>query len=397
MDEFPAHQPGGCGETLTKGAGCRGTMKRPALLAIALTSLALLAPGAASAALPAGFWGVVPAGSPTVAQLQTVRAGGVEGVRVPVNWLAVQSSPGVLPDWSSVDPSVRAAAEAGLNVLPFLNSPPQWAVAYEEVGGGAKAPRSLPVQTAAQRAGWREFLRLAVFRYGPGGSFWIENPQLPERPIRIWQIWNEENYKYFAARPSPAQYGKLVVASYADLRSADGGARIVLGGLFIRPQGGSSKPMPGRVKRAYLAADFLERMYRTTPGVRGKFLAIALHPYSYSYKELTTEIEEVRAALERAGDPGRAIWLTELGWSSGHPDAANGFNNFEKGPQGQARELTGAFSTLRAKAAAWRVRRVYWFSLIDAPGTCNFCDGTGLFGEGFVPKPAWSAYQRFSR
>jgi hypothetical protein len=198
-------------------------MKRSTLPILCLAILALLAPGTAAAALPAGFWGVDPAGSPTTAQLQTAKEGGVEGVRVPVDWSAVQSSPGAAPDWSSVDPTVRAAAEAGLGVLPFLDSPPQWAVGYEAIGGGAKAPRSLPVQTAAQRSGWREFLRLAVFRYGPGGSFWSENPLLPERPVRIWQIWNEENYKYFAARPSPSQFGKLVVMSYADLRSADPG------------------------------------------------------------------------------------------------------------------------------------------------------------------------------
>jgi hypothetical protein len=362
-------------------------------LVLSLALVALLAPSGASAALPRSFWGVVANDAPNPTEAQTLRAGGVESLRTPVNWSAVQSSRYATPDWSSVDPTVRAAAEAGLTVLPFLTSPPRWAVGYEGVGYGAQAPRSLPVRTATQRAGWREFLRLAVFRYGPGGSFWAENPLLPARPIRIWQIWNEPNFKYFAARPNPAQYGKLVVQSYADLRSADPGARIVLGGLFLRPKGGSGKPKPGTIKRAFFAADFLERMYRTTPGVRGKFLAVALHPYSYDYKELTPEIEEVRAALKREGDPGRSIWLTELGWSSGNP-AENGF---EKWPRGQARELTGAFRLLKAKAASWRVKRLYWFSFTDAPGSCNFCDGSGLFGPGFVAKPAWAAYRRLAR
>ncbi|MBS1886093.1 MAG: hypothetical protein JSU06_02805 [Actinobacteria bacterium] len=357
---------------------------------------ALLVPNAAAAALPANFWGVVANETPTEAQGQVLRQGGVESLRMPINWAGVQSAPGAAPDWSGVDPTVRAAAEAGLSVLPYLGVPPRWAVAYEGVGG-AQAPRSLPVQTAAQRSGWREFLRLAVFRYGPGGSFWAENPLLPPRPIRIWQIWNEENYKYFAARPNPSQYGQLVVQSYHDLRSADPGARIVLGGLFTRPKGGKAKPVPGRIKRSYLAADFLERLYRSTPAIRGKFVAVALHPYSYSYTQLTPEIEEVRAALKQSRDPGRAIWLSELGWSSGTPSAANGHNAFEKGWRGQARELSGAFKLLRANAATWRVQRVYWFSFTDSPGTCNFCDGSGLFGPGFAPKPAWSAYKRLGR
>jgi polysaccharide biosynthesis protein PslG len=371
-------------------------MKRLLLIA-ALALVALAAPAGAQAALPADFWGVVINEPPKAEGAATLAAGGVESFRAPVNWAAVQSSRGALPDWSSVDPYVRAGAEAGVSVLPFLTGAPAWAVHSEAIGGGNQAPVSLPVQTAAQRSAWREFMRLAVFRYGPGGSFWAENPLLPAHPIRTWQIWNEENFKYFAARPSPSQYGKLVVDSYKDLRSADPGARIVLGGLFARPKGGSQKPAPGRIKRAWFAADFLEQMYKTTPRVRGKFLAVSLHPYSYSYRQLTPEIEELRAALKASRDPGRAIWLTELGWSSGHPSAANGHNKFEKGPQGQARELRGAFKLLSAKAAAWRVKRVYWFSFTDSPGTCNFCDGSGLFDEDLTAKPAWSSYKSFAR
>lgn len=372
-------------------------MKRNALLSLVLTLFALaLLPAAAAAALPSGFWGIVANEPPDGGQAQTLRAGGVESLRVPINWAAVQSAPGAEPDWSSVDPFVRSAAEAGISVLPFFAGPPTWVVGYEGVGG-TRAPVSLPVRTAAERSAWREFLRLAVFRYGPGGSFWAENPLLPARPIRVWQIWNEENYKYFAARPNPAQYGKLVVESFRDLRSADSGARMVLGGLFLQPKGGNVKAAPGRIKRAYFAADFLERMYRTTPAVRGKFIAIGLHPYSKYYGRLTGEIEEIRGALKKSHDPGRPLWLTELSWSSGTPSAANGYNQFEKGIQGQARELRGAFQLLRANAAAWRIKRVYWFSFTDEPGTCNFCDGSGLFKKGFVPKPAWSAYESFAR
>jgi hypothetical protein len=372
-------------------------LKRNALITVVLTLLALaLVPAAASAALPADFWGVVANEAPEAEGARTLAQGGVESIRVPINWSAIQSSPGAAPDWSSVDPFVRSAAEQGISVLPFFIGPPAWAVPYEGVGG-ARAPVSLPVQTAAQRSAWRELLRLAVFRYGPGGSFWAENPLVPAHPIRVWQIWNEENYKYFAARPNPAQYGKLVVESFRDLRSADSGARMVLGGLFIRPKGGNVKPGGGRTKRAYFAADFLERMYKSTPGVRGKFIAVALHPYSKSYSLLTSEIEEVRAALKVARDPGRALWITEIGWSSGLPSAANGHNQFEKGVQGQARELRGAFRLLTTKAAAWHIKRLYWFSYTDEPGSCNFCDGSGLFKKGFVPKPSWSSYKSFAR
>jgi hypothetical protein len=373
-------------------------LKRNALLSTVLALLALaVVPAASQAALPSDFWGVVANEAPTPEGARTLKQGGVESIRVPINWGAIQgTTPGAVPDWSSVDPYVRSAAEQGISVLPFFTGAPTWAVQYEGVGG-ARAPINLPVLTEKQRAGWKELLRLAVFRYGPGGSFWAENPEVPAHPIRIWQIWNEENYKYFAARPNPAQYGKLVVESFRDLRSADAGARIVLGGLFLQPKGGNAKPMPGRIKRAYFAGDFLERMYRTTPGVRGKFIAVSLHPYSNYYGRLTEEIEEVRAALKKSRDPGRALWITELGWSSGRPNATNGHNQFEKGVQGQAREMRGAFKLLTSKAAAWHLKRLYWFSYTDEPGSCNFCDGSGLFKQGLIAKPAWSSYKSFAR
>jgi hypothetical protein len=371
-------------------------MKRSTLLVLALALAALFAPAGAQAALPADFWGLVTNEAPKPEQARTLEQGGVESFRVPINWGAVQPSRGDLPQWGSIDPYVRAGAEAGVSVLPFLIGAPGWVVHSEGVGGG-RAPVSLPVLNSAQRAAWREFLRFAVFRYGPGGSFWAENPLLPEHPIRTWQIWNEQNFKYFAARPSPAQYGQLVVNSYRDLRSADPGARLVLGGMFGRPKGGNKPAAPGHIRRSYFAAEFLEQMYKTTPGVRGKFLAVSLHPYSYTYKQLAPEIEEMRAALKASRDPGRALWLTELGWSSGHPSAANGHNKFEKGPVGQARELRGAFRLLQTNAAKWRVKRVYWFSFTDSPGTCNFCDGSGLFDNDLKPKPAWSSYKSFAR
>ena len=148
------------------------------------------------------------------------------------------------------------------------------------------APKTLPVKTGAQRTAWTNFLKLVVGRYGPGGSFWAANPGLPESPIRTWQIWNEENFKYFVVRPSPADYGKLINISYAAIKSVDPGAKLILGGMFARPKEAEFKSKP---PQAYFATDFLDQLYNSTPGIKSKFVGVALHPY-------TTEIP--------AADPG---------------------------------------------------------------------------------------------
>jgi hypothetical protein len=92
-------------------------------------------------------------------------------------------------------------------------------------------------------------------------------------------------------------------------------------------------------------------------------------------------------------DAQKGLWITELGWSSQPPVHTN---LFAKGVKGQAAQLKGAFRVLRGNQRKWKIKRVYWFSVDDQPGSCNFCDGTGLFGEGFIPKPAWYAYARFA-
>jgi len=360
-------------------------------LAAALAALAAFAPSAS--ALPANFWGVSPQATPSLEQFQRLRAGGVASVRIPIAWSAVQPTEGGVPSFGGVDQLVAGATQAGINVLPFIYNAPAWAVPQAHVPGPgmARAPKTLPVKTGAQRSAWTNFLKLVVGRYGPGGTFWAENRSLPETPIRTWQIWNEPNFKYFVTRPNPADYGKLVTISFAALRSVDPHAQIVLAGLFAEPIEATFKRKP---PQAYFATDFLEQMYRSTPGIRSKFSGVALHPYTGKYKRLTPDIEAVRATLRRNHDGNKGLWITEIGWSS--EPFGQEHDSFAKGPAGQARELKAAFSLFVHNAVKWRLQRIYWFSVDDQPNICNFCGGSGLFGPGFVPKKSWFAYVKFA-
>lgn len=345
-----------------------------------------------AAALPANFWGVAPQATPTLEQLERLEAGGVESIRFPIAWPAVEPTQGAPFVWSGVDSLVADAATAGIDVLPFLAGAPEWAVPSAWVPGSRRtvqAPLRLPV-SGAGRAGWATFAAEAVARYGPNGSFWAENPAVPPRPVRVWQIWNEANFKYFVVRPSPAEYAKLVKLSHAAIRGVDPGAKVVLGGLFAWPKEAAYKRRP---RQAFYAAEFIARMYRSTAGIESKFDGVALHPYTRAYRYLEPQIEEVRAVMKANRDAGTGLWITELGWSSQPPTQSN---LFAKGPAGQAAQLKGAFTVLRTNQRRWRVQRVYWFSVDDAQGACNFCDGSGLFGAGFVPKPSWYAYVRFA-
>ena len=80
----------------------------------------------------------------------------------------------------------------------------------------------------------------------------------------------------------------------------------------------------------------------------------------------------------------------------GHPERRQRPQQLREGPSGQAAQLKGAFTLLLANQVKWKLKSIYWYSVDDNAAICNFCDGSGLFGPGFKPKPAWKQYVHFT-
>jgi glycosyl hydrolase family 42 (putative beta-galactosidase) len=363
-------------------------MKRR-LLALLLLACFLLAlvlgsqPGAAKPLPrpPKGFFGIVPQTGVTPEDAAYMKAGGIESIRLSLQWAGVQPKPNGPYNWSGFDQALETATNAGLKVLPSIGSPPRWAVRKET---------TMPVASAKQRRGWTAFLRAAVARYGPGGEFWdlqggvgvnyepaIANPI----PIREWQIWNESNFFYFAYPVSTSTYAKLVRISSQAIKSVDPRAKVILAGLFAEPTAKGRKGMP--------ATTYLQRLY-DIPGFKSRFDGIDLHPYAVDSEELERMTEEF-TAVARGNHDRPALYITELGWGS-----QNNFKQvaFEQGPRGQVKQLRGSYRYLMANARRLNLKSAYWFSWKDLPGSCTFCDSVGFFRAGlkFRPKPAWHAF-----
>ncbi|HEX6603063.1 MAG TPA: hypothetical protein VF030_10520 [Solirubrobacterales bacterium] len=353
-----------------------------AFLPLLLTIAFLLLPAAAQA-VPRGFFGIVPQTPLAADDFSRMQSGGVETVRLPVSWAAIQRSPRSDYDWAALDAAVGDGAEHGIGILPVLGTSPKWATGNW---------RRMPVDSGRQRRAWAAFVGAAVERYGPGGEFWAEhgpgsNDPLPPRPIRAWQIWNEENFFYFVKPVSAGRFARLLAVTRPAIRRADPRAEIVLGGLF-----GSPRQNP---PRALDADDFLDQLYRKR-GVKANFDAVALHPYAADVADLRRQVEGVRAMMARHGDRRSGLYLTEIGWGSAYNPKAVAF---EVGLRGQARELRAAYGYLLANRGRLRLRQVDWFTWKDVPGACNFCDSSGLFRQGkrFKPKPAWRAFVQITR
>jgi len=344
-----------------------------AAIAAALALLAL--PSAAAAAgLPRGFVGISPQNLANQPDYELMAESDISSLRLPLYWIGVEpSSPFVAPpNWSDFDNSVALAAEAGMRVFPFVWGTPNWVAAQ---------PRIEPASRWKLRA-WAAFLRRAVRRYGAHGAFWRQNPDLPYRPIRKWEIWNEENIVSYSSNSNPERFALLLRVAGRTIHRADRRAKAILGGLFGRPL-----QIPPNVG----SGDFLNRVYQL-PGVKQAFDGVALHPYVARAAAMRPQIRNLRRVMRNNGDARAPLYVTELGWGS---DSFQ--TRWERGLQGQARELNRAFAMLANHRRSWRIGGVWWFSWADiGPGGCQFCDSAGLLTEQREAKPSWYRFNAWT-
>lgn len=342
-------------------------IRKPIFVVVAVVALLALPATAAAAPAPPGFTvGISPQTPADDADYSLMAEAGIESLRLPLGWPSVepQSPYYAAPDWSDFDRSVGLAAEHGMRVFPFVWGTPPWV---------AGQPGIEPVRSGRAGRSWASFLRQAVQRYGPYGSFWRENPDLPAFPIRDWEIWNEENIVTFSARPDPARYARLLRIAGRSIHRADPGAKVILGGLFGRPL-----QVPPNVPSGV----FLNGVYRARR-VKPFFDGVALHPYVADASAMRPQIGNLRRIMRRHHDAATPIYVTELGWGS---DSFQ--TRWERGMLGQARELGQAFSMLTGHRG-WRVAGAWWFTWADAGRLCQFCDSAGLLTDNREAKPSW--------
>lgn len=146
--------------------------------------------------------------------------------------------------------------------------------------------------TAPDEREYAAYARSLVERYGHGGSFWREHPDLPYMPVRVWEVWNEPNIATFWHPVDAGRYGRLFVATSAAIRAADGRAKVMTAGLL-----GDTAP---RYLRAVLAAG-------------GRPDLVGFHPYYRRVRDLRASIERIRRVTDTP------IALTEVGWTGAGP------------------------------------------------------------------------------
>lgn len=373
-------------------------------LAGALAALAL-APSAAPAKVPTGFFGVMVDGPATELpgvlerEAPRIRQAGAQTVRFAVDWAGAQPYAtmdqvpteerarftdvgGVPTDLARVDRIVRVLAAAGLRPFPVTLHAPDWAAKFPGPLTGRRygSPPSAPEPYA-------RFMATLARRYGPSGTLWRDVPPADRRPIRSWQIWNEPNLNVFWNEAEFQNgYVPLLRASRRALRAVDRRAVVVTAGLT-----NGSVPAWTALRRIY------ER------GGRGTFDAVALHPYTRNADGIRRTVTSTRKVMRARRDARVPILLSEISFSSSNGDSPDrkAFATWDTSERGQSDRLRSALRMVARERRRLRIGGVTWYTWLspDVRGASwsQYAGLSRMRGDRIVRKPALLTYRKTVR
>jgi polysaccharide biosynthesis protein PslG len=227
------------------------------------------------------------------AQLTSLAATGTTVVRSDALWEASEPKAPLLGivhryDWSFDDRIAGELAAHGLRWLPIIDYSARWA-------------QSIPGQDHSPPASVSDYAAYAgafASRYGPGGSFWKDNPKLTPMPVESYEIWNEpDNPQFWFPVPDAGAYDKLYLAARGAIKQAQPGAQVLVGGL-VHPS-------------AFLAA-----MVAADPGIAQQIDAVAIHPYAATPADVLQGVRGARLAMRADGLGSVPLYVTEFGWTT---------------------------------------------------------------------------------
>jgi Glycosyl hydrolase catalytic core len=219
---------------------------------------------------------------------------------------------------------------------------------------------------------YRDFVVAFVHRYGLGGSFWDEHPELDEARYAITTV-ELGNEPYFGEM-SPEDYAVTVRPTLEEIARLQLPVKVVL---------------PSRVYGN--DTDWIDTLYQQIPNLNSYFDAFADHPYWYGHDPAEVDaagpfgrIETLRQRMNELGANTKPIFLTEYGEST----ADCGEECIDEATQAQhLKQMLEAILT----RPDWGVKMFSVFQLIDR-GT-NSSDrelGFGLLRQNGTPKPSYS-------
>ena len=217
-------------------------------------------------------------------ELDRLHAAGLTTIRFDVGWRWLEPERKGKYDQAmltKLDTILREIDARGLSPIITVIETPEWA---RPKGSGIFHPPT-------NRQDYADAMAMLAARYA-------------HRPAMVWEIWNEPNIiEFWEGGPNAAQYADLLKRAYKAIKAADPDATVLGGSIVFNDL-------------AYLRA-----LYDN--GVQGSFDALAHHPYAPGRAPDDRgdpgasfySIEDMHALMASRGGGGKAIWITEFGWS----------------------------------------------------------------------------------
>jgi hypothetical protein len=368
------------------------------LLALASTAAFGLAAASARAPrsgipVPQGFVGVDVVSPPLgkldqaalAHQFDVMVANGVETIRMPFNWAAAQpyaswsdvpsdqlgqfvDGNGVPTNFAATDEVVQLAAQRGITILPTVLYSPGWDQGQNSQG---------PIAPPARPAPYASYLTALIQRYGPHGSFWSDHK--PRVPIRMWQIWNEENLTYDWPQPFAKSYVRLLKAAHKAVKRADPHAMVVLGAL---------------TNVAWVSMGQLNQVR----GAKSSYDAISVNGFTKTPDNVIAYLQFMRRAATKQGVGSKPLLATELSWPSAKGKSPQHYD-WNTTEAGQARKISTLLPLLAQHRRNLNLIGFYYYTWMgqEARGEPAF-DFAGLLRlepDGrVVAKPALTAFRK---
>jgi hypothetical protein len=288
-----------------RGGRWRGAIVLPALCALVWITM----PASAAAIPPADYYGVniqplfeasfVPPGDWN-GLFATIAGDGLRTARMDAVWAWAEPNAPVdgqhTYTWNtpsdpahSLDQIVGSLAANGVRMLAVIDLPPSWAA-----GRGAQ-------MVPAHYGDYIAFAAAFAARYGEGGTFWAQNPQLPYLPVTDFEVWNEANSaNFWTGSANAAEYAQVLIPASAAIHAIDPSAQVLAS-------------IGWQSFQSYVSA-------LSALGVKGSIQGIAFHPYAPDAFGIVLLTEQLRATLASSGQASLPIYEDEVGL----PDAASG-------------------------------------------------------------------------
>jgi len=280
-------------------------------------------------------------------------------------WDILEPRPGVY-DWRSLDRAVEALSAENVEILFTLpisnsrNSPRRGPVKVNgtlRVHGrfvkaeGIVGPTHFPARDTEEI---KRLARAVAERY--------------KGRIRTYEVWNEPDFALFwKGAPDAAEYAALLKAVSPEIRAADPGARILMGGLAFPAE-----------------SEWFDRFL--AEGAAPFFDAVNIHVYP-AYSTLDAALANVRAVMAARG-VSKPVWITETSSTGGYFDS----RDREAEERKKAAYLTETYAQALSEPG---VEKIFWHTLRNPgrdagmPRDFDF----GLMTGGGAPLPALQAYR----